>query len=144
MPIEPPLPTATQTTSTQGTPRSCTPTAPPLRTQVAEEVEVQETRASLSKDVQDYANAADTDAELVVNCGTPEEPNNRLSNSRQEEIVEDLPLRAGYENENYEDDKDDGPSSVEEDMAAVEVLATQFLQRLATPFFFIKESSAVP
>ena len=98
------------------------------------------TWAFLLKDVQDYANTADTDAELVVNCGTPEELNNRLSNSRQEEIVEDLPLRAGYEDENYKDDKDDGRSSFEEDMAAVEMLATQFIQRLATPFFFIKES----
>ena len=124
-----------QKTATQGVPKSCTPTPPSLQpprlrdAQVAEEVEVQNTRVSLSKE-DDYGNATDPDAELVVDLllhGTPEESHNPLSTSLQEEIMEDSQLHPGYEDE---EDKD----SADEDAAAVEGLATRFLQGSVSPF----------
>ena len=118
--------------------RNCTPTSLPLRHhRDAQEVEVPDTRVSLPKD-EDYCDATDPDpdAELVVDIllrGTPEEPHNLncSSNPLQQEIVEDLPPHKGHE----DDDDRDGVLAVK-DTAAVEGLATQFLQRSATPFFF--------
>ncbi|KAF8799210.1 hypothetical protein BYT27DRAFT_6873734 [Phlegmacium glaucopus] len=128
LPIPQPLPTATQQTSTPGASKSRTPTPPSLRLWDTHEVKVQETRASLLKD-EDCGNATDPDAELVVNLllhGTPEEPNNPVSKSRLAKVIEDSQLHAGHEDE---EDEDDEPSVSEEDTAAIEGLATQFLQR---------------
>lgn len=116
---------ATQKTSNHGVSKSCTPTStppslPPQEAQVAGEVEVYETRVSPSKE-EDYGNATDPDAELVVDLllpGTPEESHNRLStNPLPEEMTEVLQLHASE----AKDDADD-------DSAAVEGLATHFLQ----------------
>jgi len=151
LPVQQPLPTVTQNTSTQGASKSCTPTPPtppPLRIQVADEVNVQEARASPVKD-EDCGNATDADAELVVSLllrGTPEEPNNLLSTSRQEEVMEDFQFHAGHEAEEYdEEDKDHDEPSVlaDEDTVAVEGLATQFLQRSATPRVFSFEENSM-
>jgi hypothetical protein len=116
--------------------RNCTPTSlPPRHHRDAQEVEVPDTRVSLPKD-EDYGNATDTDpdAELVADIllrGTPEEHHNHncSSNPLQQEIIEDLPPHKGHEDE---DDRD-GVMAVK-DTAAVEGLATQFLQRSATLF----------
>ena len=120
----------------------CTPTSPSLPPRHyldAQMVKVPDTRVSLSKD-RDFGHGSatdtDTDAEIVFDLllrGTPEEPHgsNRLSNPR--EIIEDLPLHRGHDDKV---DKDSEPSvSAVKDTAAVEGLATQFLQQLATLFF---------
>ena len=120
--------------------RNCTPTSIlPRHHRDAQEVEVPDTRVSLPKD-EVYGNATDTDpdAELVVDIllrGTPEEPHNLncSSNPLQQEIIEDLPPQKGHEDE---DDRD-GVVLAVKDTAAVEGLATQFLQRSVTPFFFV-------
>ena len=130
--------------------KNCTPTPPslpPRHHRNAQKVQVPDTRVSLSKD-EDYGNATDTDpdAEQVVDLllrGTPEEPHssNSLSNPLQQKIIEDLPLRRGHDDEV---DKDGEPSvSAFKDTNAVEVLATQFLQRSATTFFSVEEYSMV-
>ena len=131
-----PLPIAqpsTHETLIQGGSKSHTPSMGDIQ---ATDVEVQETGGFLSKD-EDHGNATDPDAELVRKLllrTTPEEPNNHSSNSRQEEIMKDLQFHAGQEDEDDEiKNNNDEPSvSAEEDMAVVERLATQFLQRSAT------------
>ena len=125
------LPTATQKASAQQVPKSHTPTShaplvppPPRDTQVAE-VEIREKKAFPSKD-EDCGNTTDPDAELIVNlllCETPDQSNNRLPDSCQEAIMEDV----GHESE--EDRNGKRLVSAEEDMAAIEKLATQFFQR---------------
>lgn len=116
------------------TPRSL----PPPHHQKAQKVLVPDTRVSLSKD--SNATDTDTDAELVVDlllCGTPEEPQNPncLSKFLQQEIIDDLPRHD-------EDKNKDGEISVSvvKDMAAVEGLATQFLQRSDHFHFLLKLS----
>ena len=135
---------STQKTLTQGVSKSCTPRLlslpPPQDSQVAEEVEVQEKGVSLSKE--DHGNTTDTDVELVVDLllhGTPEESHNRLSHNRlsdplPEEIMEDLQLHASQV-------KDDDPS--DDDVVAVEGLATHFLQGSAATFFFFEENDVL-
>lgn len=126
--------------------RNCTPTSlPPRHHRDAQGIDVPDTRVSLSKN-ENCGNATDTtdpDAELVVDLllpGTPEEPHNCncISNPLQQEIVEDLLLHKRHEDGN---DKDD--VSAVKDTAAVEGLATQFLQRSATLFFSFEEYSIV-
>lgn len=132
-PIPQPSLIVTQKTSTQGLSKSCTPTLPslpPPRCQVAEEVE---SRATLPKD-EDYVNATDPDAELVVDLlllGTPEEPHDHLSNPLQEEIMQ---LHTSHEGQEGKKDRDDGPSVADENTLAVEGLATRFLQGSAAVF----------
>ena len=102
-------------------------------------VEVPDTRVSLSND-DDVGNATDTDpdTEIIVDLllrGTPEEPNSSNCLSNQQEILKDSPLHRGNDDK---DDKDVETSvSAVKDTAAVEGLATQFLQQSATPFFFL-------
>ena len=102
-----------------------------------QKAEIPDTRVSLSKD--GNATDTDTDAELVVDLllrGTPEEPHNSnyLSNPLQQEIAEDLLLHRAP---NDKDDKDgEPPVSAVKDTAAVEGLATQFLQQSALPYSF--------
>jgi hypothetical protein len=121
--------------------KNCTPTPPspsPRHHRDAQKLEIPDTRVSLPKD--GNATDTDTDAELVVDLllrGTPEEPHNRscLSSPLQQEIIEDLPLHRGQDDKDDNNNKHDEPSVVK-DTAAVEGLATQFLQRSATPFLF--------
>jgi hypothetical protein len=135
LPIPQSLRTDNQKTSTLGVLKSCMPTPPSLQpprrrdAKVAEEVDIQNTRVSLSKE-EDYGNATDTDAELIVDlllCGTPEESHNPLPTPLQEEIMEDSQLQSDYEDE---EDKE----SADEDTAAIEGLATRFLQGSVSPF----------
>ena len=109
------------------------PSLPPRHYRDDQKVDVLDTRVSLSKD-EDCGNATDTDldAELVVDLlllGTPED-SNCLSSPLQQEIIEDLPPHRGHDDKH---DKDSEPSvSAVKDTAAVEGLATQFLQQSAS------------
>ena len=119
--------------------KKCTSTPPSLPPRHHLDTQMVDRRVSLSKDG-DFglvsATDTDTDAEIVFDLllrGTFEEPpcSNCLSN--QQEIIKDLPLHSGHDDKV---DKDDEPSvSAIKDTAAVEGLATQFLQRSATHFF---------
>lgn len=134
-PTSRPFRTGTQGTSTQTPSKRHTPPPHLWDSQTAEQVQVER----VSWKDEDYGNATDPDVDLVVNLllrGTPEESNDRLSNPAQEEVMEDLQLRPGHV-----DDKDDEPIAINEDTAAVESLATQFLQRSAILFCSIKETT---
>ena len=128
--------------------KKCTPTPPsplPRHHGDAQKIAVPDTRVSLSKD-EDFSNATDTDpdAEIVdlLLRGTPEEHHNSncLSDPLQQEIIEDL-SHGGHEDKDVKDVE----SSVwtVEDTAAVEGLATQFLQRSVVTLFSFEEYSIV-
>ena len=119
--------------------KKCTPSLPMARHHLdAQKLQVPDTRVFVTKDG-NATDTTDTDAELVVDLllhGTPEEPHYSLSNPVQQQkevIVEDLPIHGGH------DGKDGGEPSAVRDTAAVEGLATQFLQRSVTPFPFFEE-----
>ena len=131
-PIPQPLHTVAQESSTEGVSESCppplSPPQPPRDSRIVDEVEVQEMKASLLKD-EDYGSTTDPDTEVVVDLllhDTPEESNNRLSNSCQELHT------------SHTDEQDKEPSVLaEEDTSVIEMLAAQFIQRSANPFLFL-------